>query len=313
MILPVVTPSSSRARLSVQTRERAQVVGTHGRSRDRTSTDSSTAARTRQFLGTDEIFVVKHDGCGMLIATNDEFLQGLQANAQDPKADFSEDGLRAVEAMEFYSIKDKGVEQALEDDVIFLANHPAIKGSTAVHGMVYNPSTGRMRQLFANSQPVPPEYGQEESSYEDFMEGEFRVELAYPESGDDPEYAGQLAERCGFGVQDMDGKGPFTDADLEYHGNLLPQGADLGKGGLKSPSSPVNTTKVAGTRSKKAADEPAKSNKRKAKEAVKEDPKTEESAAEEPVPKKKATKGRPRKAAKVAEPKPTKKKSGKKA
>lgn len=242
----------------------------------------------RQFLGTEEIFIIKHEGCGMLTGTTAEMMQGLKSKAADKQQDFSHQGYQAVKHINFFGIKDKGVEQALADDVAFLQNHPAIKKKIAIHGFIYSVTDGRTRQLFSSGLPMEPER-QHETERSD--EEKFVLEIAYEENGNDPEYEAHLYERV-VGPQDAarEGNGndpenkpkasitlgerdilcfpPKSKNDYQHPETVLcyapkkpkddiqPPGAVLGKGGSKAgsaPSSPVIIKRKVGPKGPKKA------------------------------------------------------------
>ena len=94
---------------------------------------------SQQLLGTHEIILVKHTGCGMLTFTNEDAVQLVEKN-------LGSEGVEAINREfggEFQSFPD--LEKAVESDVQLLKANKAVLGT--VSGWVYEVETGKVRQV----------------------------------------------------------------------------------------------------------------------------------------------------------------------
>ena len=93
---------------------------------------------SEQLLGTTEILLIKHSGCGMLTFQNEDahgvVAQNLGAQA---KAE--------LEGLDFLPFPD--LEQGVKDDIAFLQGSKAIPDSVTVSGWVYEVETGKVRHV----------------------------------------------------------------------------------------------------------------------------------------------------------------------
>ncbi|EJT71199.1 hypothetical protein GGTG_10459 [Gaeumannomyces tritici R3-111a-1] len=89
-------------------------------------------------LGTREVLVVKHTGCGMLTFTGD----AARALLRDQRGG---DAAAAVEGLDFLDFAD--LEQAVRDDVAFLKGNAAVLDGIPITGWVYEVETGKVRQV----------------------------------------------------------------------------------------------------------------------------------------------------------------------
>ena len=93
---------------------------------------------SEQLLGTNEILLIKHTGCGMLTFTNEDAHavvgEKLGAEARDE-----------LEGLDFQPFAN--LEEAVGDDVKFLRDSKAIPGEVAVSGWVYEVESGKVRQV----------------------------------------------------------------------------------------------------------------------------------------------------------------------
>jgi carbonic anhydrase len=93
---------------------------------------------SQRLLGTREIAVIHHTGCGMLTFTNRELHQKVK---QDLGADSTD--------IDFLPFSD--LEESVREDVAFLASSPLIPGDTVIRGFVYDVKTGRLNEVQVES------------------------------------------------------------------------------------------------------------------------------------------------------------------
>ncbi len=89
---------------------------------------------SQRLLGTEEVVVVMHRGCGLHGASEDDFAQALAADGVLP--DWR---LGAFE----------DVEAALRQGLARLRAHPALPSRERVRGFVFDPETGALEELAA--------------------------------------------------------------------------------------------------------------------------------------------------------------------
>ena len=91
---------------------------------------------SQHLLGTREILLIKHTGCGMLTFENDDARSAVVNNS----------GSGALDAnFDFQPFDD--LEQAVENDVTWLKKQPALLQGDAISGWVYEVETGKVRQI----------------------------------------------------------------------------------------------------------------------------------------------------------------------
>ncbi|ERS99598.1 hypothetical protein HMPREF1624_04803 [Sporothrix schenckii ATCC 58251] len=93
---------------------------------------------SEQLLGTQEIVLIKHTGCGMLTFTNEDAHVLVQKNLGPEAA-------TEIATLDFLAFPD--LDQAVRDDVLFLKKHSAIPDDVTVSGWVYSVETGRVRRV----------------------------------------------------------------------------------------------------------------------------------------------------------------------
>ncbi|KAI1499930.1 carbonate dehydratase [Biscogniauxia marginata] len=93
---------------------------------------------SQQLLGTREVLVVKHTGCGMLTFGNEDARATLRRNRGDA-------ALAEVADLDFLPFAD--LESAVRADVAFLRGSRTIADDVPVTGWVYEVETGRVRQV----------------------------------------------------------------------------------------------------------------------------------------------------------------------
>ncbi len=90
-------------------------------------------AISQRLLGTEEIVLIHHTGCGMQTFSEDEFRDQIQA----------ETGLRPQWAVETFTDVDEDVRQSIAR----IQASPFIPRKDAVGGFVYEVETGRLREV----------------------------------------------------------------------------------------------------------------------------------------------------------------------
>lgn len=93
---------------------------------------------SEQLLGTTEIVVIKHSGCGMLTFQNDDVHKVVKANLGNEAAE----ELAGLDYLPFPNL-----DQAVRDDVEFLRGSKAIPHTVTVSGWVYEVETGKVRAV----------------------------------------------------------------------------------------------------------------------------------------------------------------------
>jgi carbonic anhydrase len=86
---------------------------------------------SQRLLGTEEVLVIMHDGCGLQGASEDEFARALAADGALPRW-----RLGAFD----------DVEDALRANLARLRSAPELPARTAVRGFVFDPRTGLLRE-----------------------------------------------------------------------------------------------------------------------------------------------------------------------
>ncbi|KAG6919591.1 hypothetical protein DXG01_004255 [Tephrocybe rancida] len=95
---------------------------------------------SQRLLGTREIAVFHHSGCGMLSFTTDH-LRRVVKEAEPDNAAVAE----AVEDIHFLEFAD--LQESVKSDVKFLQEHPLILKGTEVTGWVYHVETGKITRI----------------------------------------------------------------------------------------------------------------------------------------------------------------------
>jgi carbonic anhydrase len=87
---------------------------------------------SQRLLGTDEVIVIMHDGCGLLGASEDDFAQALAADGAQP-------------SWRLGSFDD--VEDALRHGLQRLRASPELPARERISGFVFDPDTGALRRV----------------------------------------------------------------------------------------------------------------------------------------------------------------------
>ncbi|KAI1756974.1 beta carbonic anhydrase clade D [Xylaria castorea] len=93
---------------------------------------------SQQLLGTREIILVKHTGCGMLTFTNDDAHALVKKNL-GPAATAE---LATLDFLPFPEL-----DRAVKDDVEFLKGSTTVPDDVPITGWVYEVETGKVRQV----------------------------------------------------------------------------------------------------------------------------------------------------------------------
>ena len=93
---------------------------------------------SEQLLGTNEILLIKHTGCGMLTFKNEDAHAVVQKN-------LGAAGQQELSGLDFQPFPD--LEKAVEDDVEYLRASKAIPDSVTISGWVYEVEAGKVRQI----------------------------------------------------------------------------------------------------------------------------------------------------------------------
>jgi len=90
-------------------------------------------AISQRLLGTEEIILIHHTGCGMLTFRDDEFRRAIQ----------EETGIKPEWAAEAFDDLDADVRQSIAR----IKASPFIPGKDAIRGFIYEVETGRLREV----------------------------------------------------------------------------------------------------------------------------------------------------------------------
>ena len=90
-------------------------------------------AISQRLLGTEEIILIHHTGCGMLTFTDDEFKRSIEEDT----------GIRPEWAAEAFGDLDADVRQSIAR----IKASPFIPRKDAIRGFVYEVETGRLREV----------------------------------------------------------------------------------------------------------------------------------------------------------------------
>jgi carbonic anhydrase len=88
---------------------------------------------SQRFLGTEEVVLIHHTGCGMLTFTDDEVKAEIQ----------SETGIRPPFALEAFTDLDGDIRQSIAR----IKASPFISRKDKIRGFVYDVKTGRLREV----------------------------------------------------------------------------------------------------------------------------------------------------------------------
>jgi carbonic anhydrase len=87
---------------------------------------------SQHLLGTDEIIVIMHDGCGLHHASEEGFVELLAARGEQPP-------------WKMGAFDD--TEATLSQGIALLRSSPYLRVRDAIRGIIFNPDTGRTREV----------------------------------------------------------------------------------------------------------------------------------------------------------------------
>lgn len=93
---------------------------------------------SQQLLGTKEVLVIKHSGCGMLTFKNEDAYKVVEGN-------LGKAGAEALGGLDFLPFSD--LDDAVRDDVKYLRESKAVADDVAITGWVYEVETGKVRAV----------------------------------------------------------------------------------------------------------------------------------------------------------------------
>lgn len=93
---------------------------------------------SEQLLGTTEIILVKHTGCGMLTFANSDAHGIVEKN-------LGAEAAAEIKGLDFLPFPE--LEQAVKDDVEFLRKSLAVPNSVTISGWTYAVETGKVKQI----------------------------------------------------------------------------------------------------------------------------------------------------------------------
>ncbi|KAF2429761.1 carbonate dehydratase [Tothia fuscella] len=93
---------------------------------------------SQQLLGTREIILIKHTGCGMSTFKDEDAHAVVKKNVGDEAA-------KSIEDLKFLAFPD--LEQGVRDDLEFLKRHAAIPEEITLSGWVYEVESGKVRRV----------------------------------------------------------------------------------------------------------------------------------------------------------------------
>ncbi|KAK4669998.1 uncharacterized protein QC763_207790 [Podospora pseudopauciseta] len=95
---------------------------------------------SEQLLGTNEIVLVKHTGCGMLTFKNEDAYGIVEKN-------LGEEAVAELTAKNLDFLPFPELEKAVEDDVAFLKASKLVPDSVTISGWIYEVESGKTRRV----------------------------------------------------------------------------------------------------------------------------------------------------------------------
>ncbi|MCJ1390492.1 hypothetical protein MMC18_003352 [Xylographa bjoerkii] len=93
---------------------------------------------SEQLLGTNEVLIIKHTGCGMLTFKNEDAHAVVEKN-------LGSEGKKELAGLDFQPFPN--LEKGVEDDVKLLKTSKAIPDSVTITGWIYDVETGKVKQV----------------------------------------------------------------------------------------------------------------------------------------------------------------------
>jgi len=109
------------------------------------------AALTTNFFETDEIIVLNHTDCGMMSASNEAVVEGLEATAGGDLSDVPLDpalpdlGIGDADVADWVRMTDD-IDVVCAKQVEYLEEHELVPDEVSVHGYVYEVESGHLRR-----------------------------------------------------------------------------------------------------------------------------------------------------------------------
>lgn len=93
---------------------------------------------SQQLLGTNEVLVIKHSGCGMLTFKNEDAHHVVEGS-------LGKEGAEELAGLDFLPFPD--LDDAVRDDVAYLRGSKAVPDGVTVSGWIYEVETGKVRAV----------------------------------------------------------------------------------------------------------------------------------------------------------------------
>ena len=93
---------------------------------------------SEQLLGTNEVLLIKHSGCGMLTFTNEDAFVVVEKNLGSHAKD-------ELAGLDFQPFPD--LEKGVQDDIEYLKASKAIPDTVVVTGWIYEVESGKVKQV----------------------------------------------------------------------------------------------------------------------------------------------------------------------
>jgi carbonic anhydrase len=93
---------------------------------------------SEQLLGTTEIILIKHTGCGMLTFKDEDAHGAVKKNIGEKAA-------KSIKGLKFLPFSD--LETAVKDDLKFIRENDAVPEGITISGWVYEVETGKVRKV----------------------------------------------------------------------------------------------------------------------------------------------------------------------
>jgi carbonic anhydrase len=93
---------------------------------------------SEQLLGTNEILIIKHTGCGMLTFQNEDAHGIVKKNLGDGAAE----EIKGLDFLPFPTL-----ENAVKDDIAFLKSSKTVPDNVTISGWIYEVETGKVKPV----------------------------------------------------------------------------------------------------------------------------------------------------------------------
>jgi carbonic anhydrase len=95
---------------------------------------------SEQLLGTNEILLVKHTGCGMLTFANDDARGVVEKN-------LGASALEELDRLQIDFLPFPNLSQAVKDDVAYLKASNLVPDNVAISGWIYEVESGKVQKV----------------------------------------------------------------------------------------------------------------------------------------------------------------------